>query len=165
MLEVLNIIAGKNSPLRLFLEAVDQETSMKCLPKKDKTSEKLTTAKESLEKIIRTTPGAQISVRPKISTNLVTNHFKEIHQLLQANEGTQPPLERSLSLLNELYIYLNTLLHAPDQLGLAQRKQIIQVIIDKVKLESKRNPFPVNSWMNNIAEDSQNLFSGGIKNH
>lgn len=165
LLEVLNIIAGENSPLGLFLEAADQETSMNCLTQNDKTGEKLTTATETHEKIIRTTPEAQISVRPEITTQLVTNHFKELHQLLQANGGAPPALERSLSLLKKLSVYLNTLLHAPDQLVLEQRKRTIQVIIDQVKLESKRTPFPVNRLLNNISEGSQNLFSGGITNH
>ncbi|CAA9889690.1 IcmF1 [Candidatus Methylobacter favarea] len=170
MVEVLNIIAGENSPLRLFLEAVDQETSMNCLNKKDKTlldkaSEKLITARSTLDSIIKTTPEAQISARPEITTNLVTNHFKELHQLVQAKEGTPSPLEHSLSLLNELYVFLNSLLHASgDELVLEQRKQVNQVI-GKVKLEGKRNPFPVNNLMNNIAEGSRNLLSGGIRNH
>lgn len=33
MVEVLNIISGEHSPIRLFLEAVDQETSLSCLDK------------------------------------------------------------------------------------------------------------------------------------
>ncbi len=170
MVEILNIISSDNSPLRLFLEAVDQETSMTCLVKKeksllDKAGDKLTTAKSTLNTIISSTSESKAVITPEITTNLVTNHFKHLHEFVTSENKSPSAFSRSLSLLNELYVYLNSLSHASgDELVLEQRKQIAQVV-EKVKREGKRTPFPLNSMMENIAEDSQNLVSGGVKKH
>jgi type VI secretion system protein ImpL len=170
MVEVLNIISSDKSPLRLFLEAVDQETSMSCLIKKDKSlldkaGDKLTTAKSTLDTIISSTTESKPAAPPQITTNLVTNHFNDLHELVLSENQLPSKLNRSLSLLNELYVYLNSLLHASgDELVLEQRKQIAQ-IVEKVKIEGKRVPFPINSMMENVAESSQNLVSGGVRKH
>ena len=170
MVEVLNIISSNNSPLRLFLEAADQETSMSCLTKKDKSildkaSDKLTTAKSTLDTILSSTTESKAVMPPEITTNLVTNHFKDLHEFVKSENESPSAASRSLSLLNELYVYLNSLLHASgDELVLEQRKQIAQVV-EKVKIEGKRAPFPLNSMMENVAEGSQNLVTGGVRKH
>jgi len=170
MVEVLNIVAGENSPLRLLLQAVDEETSFACLAEKNKTlldkaNNKITSAGDMLEKIISSTPDAHSAAPPEITTNLVTEHFKELHELVQGKPGGQPPLNQSLAVLNELYVYLNSLLHASgEELAIEQRKESLQ-IIDKVKLEGKRNPFPLKDMLDTIAADSSDLVSGGVKKH
>lgn len=168
MVEVLNIISGDNSPLRLLLQAVDQETSFNCLAAKDKSllgkaDATLKTARSTLATIMSSTPEARLSTPPEITTNLVTEHFKELHELVQAKDGAAPPLDRSLSVLNELYVYLNSLAHASgEEIIKDQRIKSLQ-IIDKVKLEGKRNPFPLNKMLETIAAGSSNLVSGGVK--
>ncbi|MGH8559533.1 MAG: type VI secretion system membrane subunit TssM [Methylococcales bacterium] len=170
MVEILNIVSGEHSPLRQLLQAVDKETSFACLAAKDKSlldkaSNTLSSARSALDTIISKTPEALKTALPSVSTNLVTEHFKDLHEFVQANDGLPPPLDRSLATLNELYVYLNSLLHASgEELVLEQRKQVMQVI-DKVILEGKRNPFPVDKMMNNIAEGSNDLVSGGIHKH
>jgi type VI secretion system protein ImpL len=170
MVEILNIVSGEHSPLRQLLQEVDKETSFACLAAKDKSlfakaSSTLSSARSTLDTIISKTPEALKSAPPTVTTNLVTEHFNELHELVRTNDGSPPPLDRSLSVLNELYIYLNSLLHASgEELVLEQRKQVVQVI-NKVTLEGKRNPFPVNKMMTHIAQDSNNLVSGGIHKH
>ncbi len=170
MVEVLNIISSKHSPIRQLLVSVDKETSMSCLNKTDasfldKAGARLGTARSTLEKIMSRSPDTKAIIAPQITTNMVTEHFKELHQLVQSIEGAPPALDRPLALLNELYLYLNSISHASgDELILEQRKQIIQ-IIDKVKVEGKRNPFPLNKIMSNIAHDSHSLVSGGVSKY
>ena len=170
MVEVLKIISGEHSPIKLFLESVDQETSMSCLNTKDKSilekaGEKLGTARSSLDRIMRTTPETHVAVAPEITTNLVTDYFRGLHEQVQSKDGVPPPLDRTLSVLNELYVYLNSLMHATgDELVLEQRKQIMQVI-EKVKVEGKRSPFPVGGMMEIVADSSYNLVSGGVRKH
>ncbi len=169
MVEVLNILSSDNSPLRLFLEAVDQETSMSCLVKKDKSlldkaSDKLTTSRSTLDTIISNTTESKTVMPPEITTKLVTDHFKDLHQLVQSENQSPSALNRSLSILNELYVLLNSLsgTNVPEII-LEQRKQIAQVL-DKLK-EGNRVPVPLNGMMEKVAEASQNLVSGGIKKH
>lgn len=169
MVEVLNIVSGEYSPIKLFLQAVDLETSMSCLGEGDqsmlaKAGEKLSDARSSLERIMRTTPESR-EATPTVTTNRVIEHFKGLHEMVQAKEGLPPPLDRTLSVLNELHVYLNSIQHASgDELVMEQRQQIVQVI-DKVKLEGKRTPFPVNDMMDKIAASSHNLVSGGVRKH
>ncbi|WP_084190926.1 type VI secretion system membrane subunit TssM [Methylomarinum vadi] len=170
MVEMLNIISGEHSPIKLFLQSVDQETSMACLAKKEdsllaKASEKFDSARSSLDRIMSTTPEARGTAGTEVTINMVTDYFKGLHEIVLSKDGVPPPLDRTLSVLNELYVYLNSLLHASgDELVMEQRKQIVQVI-EKVKLEGKRTPFPVSSMMDSIAEGSGNLVSGGIRKH
>lgn len=168
MVEVLNIISGDNSPLRLLLQAIDQETSFSCLAAKDKSlldkaGDTLKTARSTLDTIMSSTPEARSSTPPAVTTNLVTEHFKDLHELVQSKGGSPAPLNRSLAALNELYIYLNSLTHASgEEIIKEQRKQSLQVI-DKVKLEGKRNPAPLNKILETVATGSSNLVSGGVK--
>ncbi len=170
MVEVLNIISGKYSPIKLFLESVDQETSMSCLNITDKSllakaEEKWDSARSSLDTIMGAVPDTHSSVASEITTNMVTDYFKGLHELVQSKDGVPPPLDRTLSVLNELYVYLDSLIHASgDERVLEYRKQIIQVI-EKVKREGKITPFPINRMVDNIASSSYNLVSGGVKKH
>ena len=72
LVEMLNIISGPNSPIKFYLRAVAQETSMSCLAKGNKSilttaGEKFDAAKESLESIMRTSPRSYGSVTSEIS--------------------------------------------------------------------------------------------------
>jgi type VI secretion system protein ImpL len=170
MVEILNIISGKHSPLKLFLESVDLETSMSCLNKEDKSivekvGDKFNSARSSLGKIISDSSENQYPSASGVTVNIVTDYFRGLHEMVQTKEGVPPQLDRTLSVLNELYVYLNSLQHASgDELALEQRQQILQVI-DKVKLEGKRVPFPINGIMDKIAGSSHNLVSGGVRKH
>lgn len=170
MIEVLNIVAGENSPLRQLLKAVDEETSFNCLEEKNQTmldqaSNKISNAGAMLEKIMNKSPNANSPAPPQITTNIVTEHFKDLHELVQGKPGGQPPLNHSLEVLNELYVYLNSLAHASgEELAIEQRKKSLE-IIEKVKLEGKRNPFPLDKILNTIAADSNDVVSGGVKKH
>uniref|UniRef100_UPI001177B77C type VI secretion system membrane subunit TssM n=1 Tax=Crenothrix polyspora TaxID=360316 RepID=UPI001177B77C len=171
MVELLGVVASESSPLKLFLQAVDGETSFRCLADKEKSllgkaDKTLNTAKSALDKIMSSTPEAQQTTAPQITTNLVTQHFKDLHDLVQGKDNAASALDRSLSSLNELYVYLNSLAHASgEELVLEQRKQVVQ-IIDKVKLEGKRNRFPLlNNMMADVADGSNSLVSNNVQKH
>lgn len=170
MIEVLNIISGDHSPIKLFLGAVDLETSMNCLEEDKQTilgkaESKLNDARSSLDRLMRNRSENSSVPASVVTTNLVVDHFKGLHELLEAKDGVPPPLGRTLSLLDELHVYMDSAQSASgDELVLEQKKQISQVI-NKVALEGKRTPFPVNKMMDQIAESGRNLVSGGVKKH
>jgi type VI secretion system protein ImpL len=171
MVELLGVVTSESSPLRLFLQAVDRETSFACLADKEKSllgkaDKTLNSAKSALDKIMSSTPEAQQAAPPQITTNLVTQHFKDLHDLVQSKDNAGSALDRSLSSLNELYVYLNSLAHASgEELVLEQRKQVVQ-IIDKVKLEGKRTRFPLlNKMITNVADGSNSLVSNNVQKH
>ncbi|MDD5461307.1 MAG: type VI secretion system membrane subunit TssM [Methylococcales bacterium] len=164
LFEILNIASGEHSPLRLLLQAIDKETSFACLTEKDKSlldkaGKTLNTVQSRLENLMSSTTGTQASA-PQVTINLVTEHFKELHELVQAKDGAPPRLDSSLATLNELGVHLNSLMNAPEAMLPDQQKQVIQVI-EKIKLDGKRNPFPVNKMLDNLAASGKNLITGG----
>jgi type VI secretion system protein ImpL len=162
--EILTIISGENSPLRLLLQAIDQETSFACLAAKDKSlldkaGNTFNTVQSRLESIMKSTSDSR-APSPQITINLVTEHFKALHDLVQSKEGVPPKLDNALATLNELSIHLSSLLNAPEVMIPEQQKQVIQVI-DKIKLDGKRNPLPLSKMLDNLASSSGNLVTGG----
>lgn len=168
LVEVLNMMAGKNSPIKLFFDAAAQETSMSCLVKKDSilttAGKKLDAARSSLDSIMRTSPKLVPAVVSKISPDMVRKHFKEFNEFVVTKAGAPPAIDRTLAVLDELHIYLDSLSNASGEVAIAQREQIIQVI-SKVQMDGKRAPFPVDSMMKGIADSSHNLVTGGVRNH
>ncbi len=169
LVEMLNIISAKNSPVKLYLEAVTEETSMSCLSKKNQSileqaGEKFDTARASLDSIMRTSPRIYNTVSSKISPNMVVEHFSGLNELVETKEGMPPALDHTLSVLNELHVYLNSLLHASGEIAIGQQEQTLQAI-SKLKLEGSRAPAPVNTMVGEIAESSHNLVTGGIRSH
>jgi type VI secretion system protein ImpL len=170
MLELLDIIANENSPLRQLLRAISDETNFACLDVKNKSlleeaGSTLNTAKSRLEKILGSTPDYVSAASLKITTGPVTDHFKDLHELVQGKAGIPPPLDKSLSVLNELYVNLVSAHASGDGLDLKKSKIDLQLIIDQVKLEGRRSPFPVNKIMAAIASDSNDIVSGNVKKH
>ena len=170
VVEVLNILSGDQSPLRLLLEAVNHETSLGCITAKDKSlldkaNERLNSARSKLNRVLGETPRSDLGKRPRSPTDSVTRRFSPLHELVEGKNDSPPPLNNSLALLNELYVYLDSLLHAVgEELVTEQRNQVAQVT-DKVKREAKRKPFPINRMMDNIADGSNSLVQGGVKQH
>jgi type VI secretion system protein ImpL len=168
LVEILTIISGDTSPLRLFLQAIAQETTFACLAANDKSllnkaSNTLNSVQSRLESIMNTASGSHGPVPPQVTINLVTEHFKALHELVQAKEGVPPKLDSSLAILNELSVHLNSLMNAPEAMIPEQQKQVVQVI-DKIKLDGKRSSFPVNKMLDNLATSSSNLVTyGAIK--
>lgn len=176
--EVLNILSGDQSPLRLLLEAVDRETALDRVPEEEESSgikgsiSKLTESKRKLNTIVSRAPsrlglGSYTSaLRPPSSVYHVANQFNRMNSLVRSKDkNTPPPINKTLSLLNELYVYLNALMQASgEELVLEQRKQIAQVV-QKVKTEAKRQPSPVNKMLNSVADTSASLVGGGVCQH
>ncbi len=166
--EVLNILSDDNSPLLLLLKAVARETDLSRTeeqPKSllDKAGEKFDEAKSRLEFLMDKKPASQPSPIQN-SVYAVTEQFKELNELVVGDNGPVP-LESTLSLLNELYLFLSSLLQASgEELVLEHQKQIAQVL-QKVKTAAKRQPSPVNDMLTSIAESSTSLVGGGICQH
>lgn len=168
--EVLNLLAGEPSPIRSLLVAVARETTLERAAEKeeswvDQAGKTLSATKSKLEKIMGKKPPASMPSQPGRATGLVSDRFKELNDLVHSGDGASPPLNSYLTLLNELHVHLNALLHASgEELVLDQRKQIAQVI-EKVMREAKRAPYPLNSLMSTIAADSNSLVQGGVSQH
>jgi type VI secretion system protein ImpL len=166
--EILNILSGNNSPLTKLLTAVEQETNLNKVP----ASENQLKTPELKKLINKNKLKFAVGNSPKVSSEIIqpyahtiTNQFRDLNQLVQNNNGASPPIENTLALLNELYLFLNSLTKASGkELALEHQKQISNVI-QKVSTSAKSQPFPVNEMLNSIANNSSSLISGGICQH
>jgi type VI secretion system protein ImpL len=168
--DILNILSGDRSPLRLLLQHIEKETTLERVVGKEKTlkdkaSEKLSKTKAKLESVFSKASNIALREPSRSKTHQVSEKFERLNELSRSKDGAPAPLDRTLAILNELYIYLNSLLQASGkELVLEQRKQINQVL-QKVKLEAKRQPMLISSMLNSIADSSSSLVGGGICEH
>lgn len=166
--QILNIISGVNSPMRLVLEAVEWETTLQRDEEQqslvDRTQQQLSAAKSKLSAIIGKTPIDQPTQQNK-APRYISEQFKQLNALVQSSDGNPPPIERVLALLNELYVYLSPLVQASgEEMVLEQRKQVAE-LISKVKTEARRQPYPVNGFLNKTASALADIVGGGICQH
>jgi len=165
--EVLKVLSGDQSPLRLLLEAVERETTLDRVDADDekdkswvdKAGETLGTARSTLGKIIGRPRAGASPAQPRTTVSAVSEHFKALNQQVRSENGTPAPIDNTLALLNELYIFLDAGGDNPD---LEHRKRIASVI-SKIQREAKRNPYPINHLMTAVANDSDSLVRGGAR--
>jgi type VI secretion system protein ImpL len=172
--EVLNILSGPNSPLRRLFKIVEQETRLSRLPPGAEQAGKLAERKFSrltgkLASILQVSPdrGAEPSKTPQLSTP-VDRHFAKLHEMVQALEGDQAPLDRSLAMLNELYVHMNSISSAANQSSQAfnaAQDPAAGSVINRIKLEAKRQPEPLADLLTSVAEGSSNLTVSGVREH
>jgi len=170
--EVLNILSGDQSPLKALLEAVEKETALHKPPKEAPSDPEgklgeLRKAKSKLDRLVSKAPSRYTSaLRMPSSVRNLSYKFERMNELVRSPDGkTPPPINKTLSLLNELYVYLNALLQTSgEELVMEQRKQIAQVI-QKVKTEAKRQPSPVNKMLTAVADNSSSLVGGNVCQH
>jgi type VI secretion system protein ImpL len=164
VVQTLYILSGYHSPLRTLLQAVEKETTLGREPEEEKSlafnsGEKISRARAMLGSVIGSAPSDPTDMVSRFGVHFVSNKFKRLNELTRSENG-EPPLEHILAVLNELYVYLNSILISGDELVLEQHKQVNQ-IIQKVKTEAKRQPVPVSNLLKSIAEGSANIVGGG----
>ena len=171
--EVLGIISGERSPLKSLLEAVARETTLNRVEATDesnaanvtKANGKFSAAKEKLNALFSRSSRANKTPRLPSEADKVYDKFKRLNETVESKDGSPPPLNQTLAALNELYIYMNAILQASgEELVLEQRKQIDQVL-QKLKIKARRQPAPISTLLNDIANSSTSLVGGGICQH
>lgn len=169
VVEILNILSGDDSPLRMLLEAVEKETTLDRAPEEekspaDKVGKKLSKADAKLRSVLGKTPRLPVRTPSRFGVHTVSKKFEPLNELTQDKNGV-PPLEQTLDVLRELYVHLNSLLQASgEELVLDQQKQINQVL-QKVNSKAKRQPAPVVDMLKHIATGSASLVGGGACQH
>lgn len=166
--QILNILSSDQSPLRLLLEAVENETNLqeKTEPTpKDKSTGMLSDASKALRSIAGKSGVSSNILNAQAGASKISDKFKRLNELSQSKDGTPPPIERILALLNELYVHLNSIpLTSGDVLVDSQSKQVKQVA-QKTLSEAKRQPALVGSMLKSISENIITLVGGGVCQH
>jgi len=182
---ITNVLSGPDSPLRKLLEAVERQTSLErdaavAPGPGDKTATKAadianklpgaSSIKDKLRQLIGQTTAANPETAAAKPVNSVETRFEAINRQIRSPGGAPPPLDKTLSLLNELFVYLNAIASAADRGDAALSAARNQAgtggdVIGRLKLEAARQPPPLNRWLQALAEDAYSLTIGGMRAH
>jgi type VI secretion system protein ImpL len=163
--EVLNLLSSKRSPLLDYLKLIQQQTRLAQLPGAvqeavGKVGEGSGGITGRLATILQVRQEEESPSQPEATLGTpVDNHFAGLNRLLRSQEGEPQALEKTLSLLSELYAYVN---------GLAMSRRSTQVleaaretgggsVIGRLKLEARRQPEPLTGMLTSLANESANL--------
>ncbi|MCP5444560.1 MAG: type VI secretion system membrane subunit TssM [Chromatiaceae bacterium] len=174
--EALNILSGPNSMLRRLLRAIEQETALMRLPEgaakaAEAAEKRFSGITGKLASILQVSPGAGNSAgNEPLLTTPVDQHFAELHKMIRAEESEPPPIERTLAMLEELYVHMSAISSAANQSTQAYNAAKIQTtggenVVDRIKLEAKRQPGAVAELLTSVAEGSSNLTASGVRAH
>jgi len=165
--DIVNVLAGPDSPLSSLLLAAAQETTLERppeppIPDQPTAAGKLAAAagvasgasaglEQLRQKLGQAAPGQTPAAKP---TNAVDAQFAPLHRLVQEGE-----LNKVTSLLNELHVHLNNIASAKDrgETALAAASKQAEGVISKLKLAGDRQPPPLNRWLKGLADDSTTL--------
>jgi type VI secretion system protein ImpL len=163
--EVLNQLSSDRSPLKRYLKLIHQQTRLAQLPgvvqqAVAQAEEGATGVTNRLASIleVRTEEPSPV-VEEALPGTPVDTHFAELNRLLQTKEGETPPLQETLGLLDDLYVYLNGLAvsRRSEQVLDAARETGAGSVIGRMKLAAKRQPKPVTGMLHRLAVESANL--------
>lgn len=156
-IEVVRTLSSANSPLTRFIQSVANETTLLRSDDKnersivDRARERATSTTSSLTSIIGPVgPGSLIrsDAGPERLEELVDRHFVQYRELATSvGQNTPPPVESTISLLDELYTYLtaaDTALRTKTVLPDAH-------VISKLQAESGRLPPSISQMLQELS--------------
>lgn len=151
-IQIARILSGVDSPLANFLRAVVDEVTLirpdneKSLV--DKASDKVSSARSELEKILGA-PRSQAIGSGKRIESIVDDHFDALRRLVQSPAPNQAaPLDSSLKLFNDVYVYLSAVdVATKSRSALPPATDAV-----RIKTEAQRLPEPVRSMLENISQ-------------
>ncbi len=169
--DIINVLAGPDSPLSNLLLAVAQETTLERPPEPTNPDQPAIAGKPAAPGITSGAPARLEQLRQRLGqavpgqapaaepTNAVDAHFTALHRLVQEGEWA-----KVTSLLNELHVYLNNMASAKDrgETALEDASKQAGGIIGKLKLAGERQPPPLSRWLKGLADDSTTLTQGKV---
>lgn len=167
--EVLGIVSSEQSPLLQLLSAVAKETSL--FPTTEQmapggqvggTFDFIQKRWRSLSKALTDNSSEELT---RFDTARVTIVFNELNKLVHQSGDAPLPVEGLIALLNELFLELTSLTQTSSkELVEVKRKQISQVL-KKVQNAAKQYPYPLDSMLSAITNDSASLIQGNVCQH
>ncbi|MBK8181845.1 MAG: type VI secretion system membrane subunit TssM [Candidatus Competibacteraceae bacterium] len=163
-LELLQVLSGPASPLRTLFQTVARETALDRPPAAPQTSAAPgdTSLTDKIAGILGKNPDSAqdkpltCSADPRL-LNLNSLYGREI----SGPEGAIPPLDKTLSALNDLYSHMNAIGRArestPDGSVAQNLKDQFSAVANQLQIEAARKPPPFNSLLSRLALDSADI--------
>jgi len=163
---ILSILSDPvNSPLLLLLQGVKAETQLDSLPKIAGSDDDSTSAAaKKLEQLLgrAKTPAPLAAARRNI--NRVQSKFKWVDDLVGGEDPNSAPIQHLLSLIEELYRFMATVVSQQGPAGdiPAHVAGQGQAVIQRLQIEASRQPEMVKGMLTGAASRTQNLAFAGV---
>ena len=167
--EVLGIVSSEQSPLLQLLDAVEKETSLFPTTEQSAPGGQAGGTWDEVKKrwrdITQSLSNQSAEELARFDTARVTSVFNELNKVVHKSGEAPPPIEGLIALLNELFLELTSLTQtSSEELVKVKRKQIGQVL-KKVQNAAKQYPYPLDSMLSAITDDSTSLIQGNVCQH
>ena len=163
-LDILQVLSGPTSPLRALIATVVRELALDKSPAQPDAA-KPPEDKSLTDKIagILGSAGAPIAaaVQPCGPDPRLLGFGAQYQREISGPEGAIPPLDKTLSTLNDLYGHMNAIVRAretsPDG-GIPQNlKDQLGTVVNQLQVDAARKPPPFNTLLNKLALDSADI--------
>ncbi|MGH8642938.1 MAG: type VI secretion system membrane subunit TssM [Gammaproteobacteria bacterium] len=165
--EILGVLSSPTtSPIVTLLSNVEHHTALTRVPEGadrllEKTAKKAGKITKRLQRLFSPSEaGAEELFEAKLPSARVEAEFKQLNALVQQREGLPAPATHLTTLLSELYGYFDSkrgaLLNEGGPTG-------GQDVIRRVKQEGARQPWPVGSWLQQIADNSRSVLISDVR--
>lgn len=158
--EILQILTGDESPLRMFLVNVSIATRLVPEQKVTDQEDGEASLRDRVSSIFSSEGGDESELLDPV---LVDRSFASLHKLATSRDGAPSPLDALLGDLQELYLYIDQLARSSSDQLLTGLQSQAGTAITRVRLRGERSPAPVGEWVMLIVKDSNNLVAGGAE--
>jgi type VI secretion system protein ImpL len=164
-LDILQVLSGPTSPLRGLIGTVVRELALEkppTLPEAVKPPEDKSLT-DKIAGILGAASGATVAaaIQPCGPDPRLLGFDAQYQREISGPEGAIPPLDKTLSTINDLYGHMNAIVRAretsPDG-GVPQNlKDQIGTVVNQLQVEAARKPPPLNILLNKLALDSADI--------
>ena len=169
-IDILRVLSGPGSPLKLWLEAVARETN---LARKeglaaagdkaaDSAVDKLKQQLASLIGSTGATPPPAVAAAQELDP--VTRHFADLAAQVRKDGSNPAPIDATLAAFNDLYVKLNTQAGASGDALIKDAAGQTAAVVRGLKLDADRAPPAVGAVMKAVADQADGLTMGGVRN-
>ena len=164
-LDLLQVLSGPASPLRTLLETTVRELALgkpPAAPEAPKPTEKASLT-DKIAGIIGggPAPASAPAIQPCGPDPRLLAFSGQYQRELGAAEGAIPPLDKTLSAINEVYGHMNALVRAressADGGAPPNLKDQIGAVINQLQVDAGRKPPPFNTLLGKLAVDSADI--------
>ncbi len=164
--ELVNALAGPDSPMQQLLKAVTRETNLQRQPQEQAEDKAQKAGRADKERLAQLVGGVSASSQPA-EKDPVTEHFSALHRQVQGGDNGSAPIKSTLALLDKLYMHLDSIASAEDR-GSRAYKAVSDrggTILERVEREARHQPQPLRRWLRALAQESSNLITGSARRY
>lgn len=165
--EVLEILSGPVSPMRSLLLAVERNTDLDkstgLLAKVQSKAGEVASTKSRLSRFLQSAADSEAMPERTDPAAVVHQQFESLDALVEAPDGGTAPIEQLITLLSQLYGQM-------DAMGAGMGTDVLSMAqgaggesIRRIQVEAARQPEPVKSWLQQIANNSRSVTMGGAR--